>query len=131
MDYDAKFVFEALGYNLEPSEMGAAFGLVQLGKLDYNITEREKNFNYMTNFFKQYKDWFILPKQFPNSRTGWLAYAITITDAAPFTRKEFQIFMEKRNIQTRTVFTGNIEDSHYLKRLIFGLQKKVVNMQTM
>lgn len=24
IDYDAKFVFEALGYNLEPSEMGAA-----------------------------------------------------------------------------------------------------------
>ncbi len=29
-EYDAKFVFEELGYNVEPSEMGAAFGLVQL-----------------------------------------------------------------------------------------------------
>jgi len=28
--YDAKFVFEEPGYNIEPSEMGAAFGLVQL-----------------------------------------------------------------------------------------------------
>jgi CDP-6-deoxy-D-xylo-4-hexulose-3-dehydrase len=26
--YDAKFIFEAVGYNLEPSEMGAAFGTV-------------------------------------------------------------------------------------------------------
>ena len=32
--YDAKFVFEELGYNLEPSEIGAAFGLVQLDKLE-------------------------------------------------------------------------------------------------
>jgi len=124
MDYDAKFVFEALGYNLEPSEMGAAFGLVQLGKLDYNITEREKNFDYMTNFFKQYKDWFILPKQFPNSRTGWLAYAITIKDAAPFTRKEFQIFMEKRNIQTRTVFTGNIARQPLFKTVDFRIAEE-------
>ena len=35
--YDAKFVFKASGYNLEPSEMGAAFGIVQLNKLGKNI----------------------------------------------------------------------------------------------
>lgn len=108
IEYDAKFVFEALGYNLEPSEMGAAFGLVQLGKLDHNISEREKNFDYMMNFFKQYEEWFILPKQLPNSRTGWLAFAMTIKDEAPFSRRDFQIFMEKSNVQTRTVFTGNV-----------------------
>ena len=28
--YDKKFVFSELGYNFEPSEIGAAFGLVQL-----------------------------------------------------------------------------------------------------
>ncbi|MCB0481403.1 MAG: aminotransferase class V-fold PLP-dependent enzyme [Flavobacteriales bacterium] len=121
IDYDAKFVFEALGYNLEPSEMGAAFGLVQLSKLDHNIEEREKNFDFMTNFFKQYEKWFILPKQFPNSRTGWLAYAMTIKDEAPFTRKEFQIFMEKRNIQTRTVFTGNVARQPLFKEVEYRM----------
>ena len=30
IDYDAKFVFETLGYNLEGNEVGAAFGLTQL-----------------------------------------------------------------------------------------------------
>ena len=70
IEYDSKFVFEALGYNLEPSEMGAAFGLVQLDKLDFNISEREKNYDFMINFFKEYEDWFILPNQFPNSKTG-------------------------------------------------------------
>lgn len=106
--YDAKFVFEDLGYNIEPSEMGAAFGLVQLSKLDHNITEREKNLATMSDFFKTYEDWFILPKQLPNSRTGWLATALTIRDDAPFKRTEMQIYLEKRGIQTRTVFTGNI-----------------------
>jgi CDP-6-deoxy-D-xylo-4-hexulose-3-dehydrase len=37
-----------------------------------------------------------------------LAFVLTIKPEAPFTRREFQIFMEKRRIQTRTVFTGNI-----------------------
>ena len=106
--YDSKFIFAEPGYNIEPSEMGAAFGLVQLDKLDHNITEREKNFAELVDFFRAYENWFILPKQLPNSRTGWLALALTIRDDAPFKRPEMQIFLEKRNIQTRTVFTGNI-----------------------
>lgn len=108
IDYDAKFIFETLGYNLEPSEIGAAFGLVQLGKLEHNIDAREQAFDIHTKFFSEYQDWFILPKQLPQSRTGWLAFALTIKESAPFTRRELQIFLEKRNIQTRTVFTGNI-----------------------
>ncbi|MCR9191801.1 MAG: aminotransferase class I/II-fold pyridoxal phosphate-dependent enzyme [Gammaproteobacteria bacterium] len=106
--YDSKFLFEALGYNIEPSEMGAAFGLVQLNKLDQNIATREKWFAVQDAFFKAYEDWFIFPEQLPQSRTGWLAYPLTIKENAPFTRTQLQIFLEKRNIQTRTVFTGNI-----------------------
>ncbi len=106
--YDAKFVFEEPGYNLEPSEMGAAFGIVQLNKLAQNIDARTANFNNLLEFFKQYEEYFILPNQLPDSRTGWLAFAVTVKDAAPFIRRDLQIFLEKRNIQTRTVFTGNI-----------------------
>lgn len=106
--YDAKFVFEEPGYNIEGSELGAAFGLVQLSKLGQNIDARTTNYNELRNFFAQYEEYFILPKQLPDSRTGWLAMAVTIRDSAPFIRRDLQIFLEKRNIQTRTVFTGNI-----------------------
>ena len=108
IQYDKKFVFESIGHNLEPSEMGAAFGLVQLKKLNFNLKERIKNFNIHTKFLSKYKDYFILPKQLPGSKSGWLAYPITIRDGSPFTRTEMQIFLEKKNIQTRVVFTGNI-----------------------
>ena len=37
IDYDAKFVFETVGYNLEGNEVGAAFGMAQLRKLPENI----------------------------------------------------------------------------------------------
>jgi CDP-6-deoxy-D-xylo-4-hexulose-3-dehydrase len=106
--YDAKFVFEEPGYNIEPSEMGAAFGLVQLGKLPSNIDLRAAHYSRIRKFFEQYEEYFILPNQLPNSRTAWLAFAVTIRDTAPFIRRDLQIFLEKRNIQTRTVFTGNI-----------------------
>ncbi len=108
IEYDAKFLFEAVGYNYEPSEMGAAFGLVQLKKLQENIAKREFAFAQHYDFFKQFPDWFALPQQLPNSKTGWLAFPIIVRDEAPFTRKQLQIFLEKKGIQTRTVFTGNI-----------------------
>jgi len=106
--YDKKFVFETIGHNLEPSELGAAFGLVQLKKLKANLRKREINFDLHTKFLKKYSKYFILPKQLPQSKSGWLAYPITITKNAPFSRTQMQIFLEKKNIQTRVVFTGNI-----------------------
>jgi CDP-6-deoxy-D-xylo-4-hexulose-3-dehydrase len=106
--YDAKFVFEEPGYNIEPSELGAAFGNVQLDDLAHNINTRTENYRRMREFFAQYEEHFILPKQLPDSRTGWLAFATTVRETAPFIRRDMQIFLEKRNIQTRTVFTGNI-----------------------
>jgi CDP-6-deoxy-D-xylo-4-hexulose-3-dehydrase len=108
IEYDKKFVFEAIGYNLEPSEMGAAFGLVQLEKLEANIEKRIVHFGQQMRFFSQYKQFFTLPRQCGNTRTGWLAFPLLVRADAPFTRREMQIFLEKRNIQTRVVFTGNI-----------------------
>lgn len=106
--YDAKFLFDELGYNVEPSEMGAAFGLVQLGKLEGNIAAREYNFDRQMDFFRQYEEWFVLPRQMPESRTGWLSFPLTIRPEAPFERRELQIWFEERDVQTRPVFTGNI-----------------------
>lgn len=108
IEYDAKFVFEDLGYNLEPSEISAAFGLVQLGKLQNNIAERERNFAAHEDFFRAYEEWFVLPEHLDGARTGWLAFPLTLREGAPFTRREMQIFLEKADIQTRPVFTGNI-----------------------
>lgn len=108
IEYDAKFLFEAVGYNFEPSELGAAFGLVQLGKLERNIDTRVANFQRQLDFFREYEHWFVLPRQAPGTRTGWLAFPLTLRPGAPFTRREMQIFLERRNIQTRVIFTGNI-----------------------
>jgi len=108
IDYDAKFVFEAVGYNVEGSEIGAAFGLQQLKKLQKNILTRKNNFKRQCDFFNRHKQYFSNPVETDNINTAWLAFPILINKNAPFSRKDFQIYLEKRNIQTRVVFTGNI-----------------------
>ncbi len=108
VQYDAKFVFEEIGYQLEPSEISAAFALVQYKKLSKNIKARQANFNHHYKFLAKYDQYFDLPVQNPNAETGWLAFPVIVKDDSPFTRTDLQIFLENRNIQTRVVFTGNI-----------------------
>ena len=108
VQYDAKFVFEEIGYQLEPSEISAAFALVQYKKLSKNIKARQENFNHHYKFLTKYDQYFDLPVQNPNAETGWLAFPVIVKDGSPFTRTDLQIFLENRNIQTRVVFTGNI-----------------------
>jgi CDP-6-deoxy-D-xylo-4-hexulose-3-dehydrase len=107
IDYDKKFVFSELGYNFEPSEIGAAFGLVQLKKFKKFMFLRNKNFNKHLNFFKKLNEYFIVPKVYKNVKTNFLAYPI-ILNTNKFKRKNLQIFLEKNNIQTRPIFSGNI-----------------------
>ena len=42
-----------------------------------------------------------------HQNVSWFAYLLTIKDDAPFVRYDFQAYMEKHKIQTRTYFTGN------------------------
>ena len=105
--YDAKFIFEEIGYNFMPMELGAAFGNAQIKKLPSFKKIRERNFRFLLNFFKQYEKYFVLPKQDSRIQTQWLAFPLTIKKSAPFSRIEIVIHLEENNIQTRPIFTGN------------------------
>ena len=108
IDYDAKYIFSDLGYNFLPSEISAAFAVEQLKKLSKNIKIRNRNFNLLKSFFSSYEDFFKLPEQYKNVNTPWLAFPLVIKKNNLFSRKSLQIYFEKNNIQTRTIFTGNI-----------------------
>lgn len=108
IQYDSKFIFESIGYNFLPLEIGAAFGLEQVKKLKLFSEIRQRNFDQLYNFFVQYDKYFILPKQIPGSKTNWLGFPLTIKPNAPFSRQDITTFLERNNIQTRPVFTGDI-----------------------
>src|SRR3989344_3377289 len=108
MPYDGKFIFEEVGYNLLPMELGSAFGNAQLDKLNTFIKIRDRNAKILINFFSKYPDYFLTPVVDKDCKARFLYFPITIKKKAPFTRLEFVIFLEKNNIQTRPIFTGNI-----------------------
>ena len=108
IDYDGKYIFTELGYNFLPSELSAAFAIEQTKKLKNNINTRHKNFEHLKSFFGKFNMFFNLPEQYPKIKTPWLAFPLVVKKNNYFDRKQMQIFFEKNNIQTRTIFTGNI-----------------------
>lgn len=116
--YDSKFIFEGIGYNFLPTEISAAFGLEQLKKLKKFEETRHKNFSQLMDFFSNYEKFFILPRQLSQVKTNWLAFPLTIKSKAPFTRQLITTYLERNNIQTRPVFTGNVLRQPVFKHLV-------------
>ncbi|MGZ8733572.1 MAG: DegT/DnrJ/EryC1/StrS family aminotransferase [Acidimicrobiia bacterium] len=108
MEYDSLFVFEELGWNFEPSELGAAFGLVQLSKLAHNYEARQRNFARYTEFFGRFPGLFEVPRQLEGLETAWLSYPFVIRPESGLRRIDFQRELEERGVDTRMVWSGNV-----------------------
>ena len=106
--YDNQFIFDELGWNFEPSEMGAAFGLAQLDKLEGNLARRRRTFDRYTEFLSDHRERFTLPRQTADLETAWLGYPLLIEPGAGFARPDLQQHLDTHGIDTRTIWTGNV-----------------------
>ena len=107
-NYDRKFVFSEAGYNFEPSEVGASFGIEQLKKFRSFSMLRNRNFKLHYEFFKKLDKYFTVPKINKNIKTNFLTYPVILKSNSKISRKDFQVYLENNNIQTRPIFSGNI-----------------------
>ncbi len=104
--YDLIFVFDDMGYNFEPSELMAAYGLVQLDKLHEFNRRRQDNFARIDEVFAQRSDIVMRPRTTAECDTTWMRYPIVLADHID--RTAVQEFFIERNVPTRMVWTGNI-----------------------
>jgi CDP-6-deoxy-D-xylo-4-hexulose-3-dehydrase len=108
LEYDNLFIFDEVGWNFEPSELSAAFGLVQLRKLPRFLDRRRRNFARLHEHFARYPEHFVLPRQLDGLDTGWHMFPILIRPESGIRRAELQEELEARGIDTRMVWTGNV-----------------------
>jgi CDP-6-deoxy-D-xylo-4-hexulose-3-dehydrase len=114
--YDAKFVFSEVGYNFQPTELSAAFGLEQIKRLEKFMTQRKENFSRLRTALERYECHFVLPQTHQLADTAWLAFPLEIRQPARFSRYAITKFLEENGVQTRPVFTGNIFKQPAFKR---------------
>jgi CDP-6-deoxy-D-xylo-4-hexulose-3-dehydrase len=106
--YDHKYTYSHIGYNLKLTDMQAAVGVAQLGKLDTFINARRRNFVALHDGLRELEEFFILPEATPGSDPSWFGFPIAVRRGAPFTRKEVTAYLESRKIGTRLLFGGNL-----------------------
>lgn len=114
-DYDDKFIFSEIGYNLRLTDMQAALGLVQLGKIGEFAKRREENFQYLYKLLSPYKKFFILPGVEKSGNPSWFGFLMTLKPDCPFTRKEFVEYLHKHNVGTRMFLAGNVTKQPYFQ----------------
>ena len=108
LEYDDLFIFDEVGWNFEPAEISAAFGVVQMKKLPLNLARRQRNFDLLSAFFARYPDVFVLPRLTPGIETGWHMFPVLIRPESGVRRALFQEHMEGAGVDTRMVWTGNV-----------------------
>lgn len=99
--YDWKFLYGVAGYHLKACEMNAAFGLVQLDKLDGFLKKRRELVERYKENLKDTTAYYTLPDD--SVTPNWLAFPLQCPD-----RLEVINYLEANNIQTRVTFAGNI-----------------------
>jgi dTDP-4-amino-4,6-dideoxygalactose transaminase len=108
LEYDDLFVFDEVGWNFEPSELSAAFGVVQMGKLAENLARRKRNFDLLIARLERWSDVFVLPRLTPEVETGWHMFPLLIRPESAILRADLQQHMERNGVDTRMVWTGNV-----------------------
>lgn len=106
--YDHKYTYSHIGYNLKATDMQAAVGLAQLGKLEGFIQARREHFGYLYAGLQGLQEFFILPEATPKSEPSWFGFPLAVRPGAPFDRGQVIRFLESRGIATRLLFGGNL-----------------------
>lgn len=114
-DYDDKFIFSEIGFNLRLTDMQAALGLVQLGKINDFAKRRQANFNYFYKILSPFKKFLLLPAVEKFAKPSWFGFLITLKPSCPFSRKEFVDHLHKNNVGTRMFMAGNVIKQPYFQ----------------
>ncbi|MDC3091327.1 lipopolysaccharide biosynthesis protein RfbH [Rickettsiales bacterium] len=125
--YDHKYTYSHAGFNFKITDMQAACGLAQLGKLEKFIETRNKNFDYLFKKMIQLEEFFVLPQRTKLSEPSWFGFPLTIRNHDRISRKELTLYLEERRIGTRLLFGGNLTKQPYFKKIKYRINNNLVN----
>jgi CDP-6-deoxy-D-xylo-4-hexulose-3-dehydrase len=105
---DPRFLFVHLGYNLRPMEIQAAFGLVQLRRLESFNDARRRNarslIERLAPLEREGQLQFVAEQD--GGRSTWFGFTVLTRD--PETRGALSRHLEGRGIETRAIVAGNV-----------------------
>ena len=104
------------GYNVRPTEIQAAIGLVQITRLDAAIEARERLAALVAGLLDRHAPWLELigvselrPDRVGSKRThSWMTLPLRLRQDAPMAVVDVQARLESVGVETRPIIAGNL-----------------------
>jgi CDP-6-deoxy-D-xylo-4-hexulose-3-dehydrase len=127
--YDHKYVYSHAGFNLKITDMQAACGLAQLNKLDYFISKRRENYDFLRARLKSLEEYLELPEPTPQSTPSWFGFPMTLKLEAGVERVVLTRFLDENKIGSRLLFAGNLLKQPYFKDVKYRVVGELTNTE--
>jgi CDP-6-deoxy-D-xylo-4-hexulose-3-dehydrase len=114
-EFDKKFLFVNLGYNLRLTEVGGAMGSVQLPKLKSFVENRRNCARILLEGLSRHNLVFDFQKETPKGEHSWFGFPIIVKPNSPFSAKQLREYLESNGIETRPIIAGNIASQPAVK----------------
>ncbi len=116
-NFDNRYIFERIGYNMRMTDILASFGIEQVKKLDLLNKIRSENAKKLDYFFiHKANKFFSLTKKIKGSFHSYYTYPLLIKKNSPFKRLDLAMFLENKGIETRPLFCGCLPDQPAFKK---------------
>ena len=114
-EFDAKYTFYDLGFNLRPTEITGFLGLRQLESLEGTLAKRESNFKLLDSAAKQ-NDELITIDYAHLSRVANFAFPVLCE--IPQSREKYLAGFTAAGIEIRPMIAGNIQRQPFYKKYV-------------
>lgn len=108
LEWDHKYAYTQIGFNLKPLELQAVIGLQQIKKLPEFQSIRAYNYLRLRKVFDKYPQYFELPLMQQYANVNWFCFPVSIKYCSPFKRTDIIQFLQNSGIETRLYFGGNV-----------------------
>lgn len=109
--FERRYWYDTLGHDFQMTEIQAAFGIAQMGRLKEANRRRRTVFTEIGQYFYEngLNQYFHMPYSAHSGiEPSWFGFPLTIKDSGPFTRRDLATFLIANKIEIRPIFTGNI-----------------------
>ncbi|CAM5723275.1 dTDP-4-dehydro-2,6-dideoxy-D-glucose 3-dehydratase [Streptomyces griseoloalbus] len=124
--YDHKYIFSHVGYNLKSTDVAAALGLQQLGRIDEFGAARRHDWARLREGLDGLPH-LVLPEATKGSDPSWFGFAITVHPDAPFAPGALIDHLESSKVATRRFFAGDLTGSSRVRGAEFRVSGPLTN----
>ena len=114
-EFEAKYTFYDLGFNLRPTEITGFLGLYQLQFLDNNITKRETTYLRLAEIIKTNPDLVSLDHSHISRLSS---FAIPVLCKTPALRDSYLTQFSGGGVEIRPMIAGNIQKQPFYKKYV-------------